>query len=85
MGKVRNGTATLAEMNLALGNKGTALHFAAPWFQWVPAIHRKDLGESFQNPMRVNMTKLREPAGPQAIGFANAPEVQELDMSRFAR
>jgi len=29
MGKVRNGTATLAEMNLALGNKGTALHFAA--------------------------------------------------------
>ena len=31
MGKVRNGTATLAEMNLALGNKGTALHFAVPW------------------------------------------------------
>eukprot|EP00435_Cladocopium_sp_Y103_P046955 s583_g13.t1 len=29
MGKVRNGTASLAEMNLALGNRGTALHFAA--------------------------------------------------------
>lgn len=35
--------------------------------------------------MQVNMTTLREAAGPQAIGFANAPEVQELDMSRFAR
>ena len=31
MGKVRNGTASLAEMNLALGNRGTALHFAVPW------------------------------------------------------
>jgi len=30
MGKVRNGTASLAEMNLALGNRGTALHFAVP-------------------------------------------------------
>lgn len=29
MGKVRNGTASLAEKNLALGNRGTALHFAA--------------------------------------------------------